>query len=438
MERLSDSSIEPTYTVFIRVPFPRGNFVDPPPVHWDTNKDDELWNILLSQKMTDIDWNDLYAIHSPPMHLARPVAPSLTQQFQHRASRFQVTVEFLAQQVKYLNERHNTRLKDILKGVPKGNSGTSSPVPGTEAGGEAMKRTASGGGGAPRVPSGLSIRRDSPLPKNEPVTSKPPSTTPSVAAGGGRPTISRNATLTTTTAVLAQQGGAASPRLKKATIHRNTSPRRRLSSLGTIVPSSTPGPADARPSSPTPSTPASNTSSPTSSSASSPAQSRIIRRPPRFKPSQPQQHDGTSSFADDDLDDGDESETPAFMPQQTGGNYGASSGRARTPGHDLGATLRGDPRRQTTVNSQTSDSSASSTAVVGRDGREVGNTGVSGAGPSRIPGPLSPRRAADLSGKGKGKGHHGYSSDGTPSMGSSFSDLDGEFVLAHHPSSRAQ
>jgi hypothetical protein len=47
------------------------------------------------------------------------------------------------------------------------------------------------------------------------------------------------------------------------------------------------------------------------------------------------------------------------------------------------------------------------------------------------PGPLSPRRAAELagrsaSGKGsKGKGYSREGSDGTPSMGSSFSDLDG-------------
>lgn len=53
-------------------------------------------------------------------------------------------------------------------------------------------------------------------------------------------------------------------------------------------------------------------------------------------------------------------------------------------------------------------------------------------GDKKPPGPLSPRRAAALAGRSpsgyKGKSREG--SDGTPSMGSSFSDLDGAcFVL---------
>lgn len=55
-------------------------------------------------------------------------------------------------------------------GQPKGaNSAAPSPVPGSTSesaavAGEAMKRTASGG---VRVPSSLSARRDSPIPKTE-------------------------------------------------------------------------------------------------------------------------------------------------------------------------------------------------------------------------------------------------------------------------------
>ncbi|KAI4173268.1 MAG: hypothetical protein LQ348_006609 [Seirophora lacunosa] len=37
---------EPHFTVFIRCPFPRGDFVDPPPVKWDSAKDQALWDIL--------------------------------------------------------------------------------------------------------------------------------------------------------------------------------------------------------------------------------------------------------------------------------------------------------------------------------------------------------------------------------------------------------
>jgi hypothetical protein len=64
------SSSEPSYTVFIRLPFPRGDFVDPPSVsaplylqtmltfqvEWDAAKDKALWKILSkASKNSDID-----------------------------------------------------------------------------------------------------------------------------------------------------------------------------------------------------------------------------------------------------------------------------------------------------------------------------------------------------------------------------------------------
>lgn len=42
----SSSDQEKHFTVFIRLPFPRGDFVDPPPVKWDAAKDQRLWDIL--------------------------------------------------------------------------------------------------------------------------------------------------------------------------------------------------------------------------------------------------------------------------------------------------------------------------------------------------------------------------------------------------------
>lgn len=65
---------EPTYTVFVRLPIPRGDFIDPPPVragsrrsaisllttpsaqvHWDATKDEALWKILSGATQNDID-----------------------------------------------------------------------------------------------------------------------------------------------------------------------------------------------------------------------------------------------------------------------------------------------------------------------------------------------------------------------------------------------
>ncbi|KAJ3556730.1 hypothetical protein NPX13_g10076 [Xylaria arbuscula] len=91
----------------------------------------------------------------------------------------------------------------------------------------------------------------------------------------------------------------------------------------------------------------------------------------------------------------------------------------------MGATLRGDFRdpgkrpvkgsgRDRIHHSQTSDSSASSVPV------------SRGAHEKRLNGPLSPRRTLELAGRSPGGKAKTYSrdSDGTPSMGSSFSDLD--------------
>jgi hypothetical protein len=91
-----------------------------------------------------------------------------------------------------------------------------------------------------------------------------------------------------------------------------------------------------------------------------------------------------------------------------------------------------------TSQSQTSDSSVGSAAVVSRRPATAGNgasAGAGGAGGGRTGGErrgpagplLSPRRTAELAARGiRGKGASREGSDGTPSMGSSFSDLDGE------------
>lgn len=122
-------------------------------------------------------------------------------------------------------------------------------------------------------------------------------------------------------------------------------------------------------------------------------------------------------YAEEDGDE--EDDEPAFMPYKPQAE-GSTGGQ-----HDLSATLRGNlprklPKQHGKIHlSQTSDSSAGSAAPYPR-----GHSGSKGA-PS---GPLSPRRTMELAGRspaGKGKGYS-RDSDGTPSMGSSFSDLDGE------------
>ncbi|KEZ39275.1 hypothetical protein SAPIO_CDS9949 [Scedosporium apiospermum] len=316
---------EPLYRVFVRVPIPRGDFVDPPPTGTEL------------------------------------------------AARFEVTVDFLIRQVAYLTEQHASQVRDELRKAAAAakSSAAPSPVPGSE---PFM--------GHQRTISALSLRRDSPFPRNE--TSGAPGTPVDTSY---RPNISRNPS--GNSPFQHNLGGGSTPRPgKDSTRGEGLVPRRRISSLPM---------ANANPPSPGPADTSSD-----DSDDSSPAQSRIIRRPPRF-----QSQDDQTSFGDDE----DDAE-PAFQAF----NQDAS---------DLASTLRGDQKRPFEKDrlhrSQTSDSSTGSAAIVPRMVK-AGNRASSG--------PLSPR-AAQLSGRsgsGAGKTASREGSEGTPSMGSSFSDLDDSSV----------
>ncbi|PNP58866.1 hypothetical protein THARTR1_01114 [Trichoderma harzianum] len=357
---------EPQYTVFIRVPVPRRGFVDPPAVSWDIAKDEALWKIL--SQHGEIDWNLV-------------------------ADRFEVPVEFLVQQVAYLNERHQSHtLAQVRKAAAaaKG-SAAQSPIPGADL----------AGAGHLRTPSALSIRRDVSMLRNESGTAGPAMNAPA------RPAMSRNASATTT---VMRDGGGASPRIGNRPNPRGAgqSGGIRLSSLPTPTPAPAPTPRSPklpgaeinRMDSPGPAETSSTTSS---DDESLPVQSRIIRRPPRL-----QQDSSLGYHADED----DESE-PAFQPR--------NAPSADASAHDLSSTLklrnqegRNPPRRtpkpfaKELHHSQTSDSSASSPAMVSRPGKSRERNSA---------GPSSPRRNTETRSSQE-------NSEGTPSISSSFSDLD--------------
>lgn len=228
----------------------------------------------------------------------------------------------------------------------------------------------------------------------------------SAGINGSAPPISRTSSANTT--ITSRNLPQTSPRPAPAKLHRRSHSPSSKSRPPSIIEAPTRSPRPEPLSSPE------SSSEESSSDSEAPAQSRLLRRP-RFHASKLGQSE------DGDEDDDDE---PAFMPFAAG----------EPSSHDPSATLRGDPqnigRRQTThkksmeaaQQSQTSDSSASSTAPVTRR-PEIPREGVQR---QRLTGPLSPRRTAELAGRSpgmKGKGREG--SDGTPSMGSSFSDLDG-------------
>lgn len=95
------------YTCLIRLPFARGDFVDPPIVDWDAAKDKALWKIISkTSNSKDLNWDEL-------------------------AVRFDVGLPFLLQQAAWLYERHFASMKEQLQKIGSSaiGSGMTSPVP---------------------------------------------------------------------------------------------------------------------------------------------------------------------------------------------------------------------------------------------------------------------------------------------------------------------
>lgn len=320
-------------------------------------------------------------------------------------------------------------------------SAAPSPVPGSESA-SAMARTSSGQGVStyPRAPSQLSIRKDTPVSR----TGESGSNTPTI--GSDSATRLQN-TRASTTAQSGAPGGAtgsfrvrtssklSSPRVQTARQWLPSMPRETPSTP--VAEASTPVPAE-DPASPGSDDSASEPSS--SDDSSGPAQSRIIRRP-RF---QQQPHSERDSNTPNFLSYLDEDEAePAFLPfrARSSGASHETSGKGSAQYTDPSATLKGDPRDftanaarrlQNVTNSDTNkakDKGKEKERALHQSGASDSSnssapfTSKPSPGDRRLPsGPLSPRRTVEL----KGRGYSREGSDGTPSMGSSFSDLDGK------------
>ncbi|KAM3530816.1 hypothetical protein MY4038_004752 [Beauveria bassiana] len=358
---------EPKYTIYVRVPIPRGDFVDPPQVDWDAEKDEALWRILSSAAQKEIDCQYMLTF----------------------AAKFDVTVDWLLKQVAYLTEKHASQVRAQVRKAAAAAKGSAapSPIPAAESSTTADRRSQ----------LGQPIGRDPLIPRNEPADT----IRPAISRGGSGNTVSRD--------IVNSSSRPESKQLPSRTTEE-TAGRRRLSSLPTTASGSRPAavqePSREEAVSPGP---AESSSGESSEDESSPAQSRIIRRPPRYQ-------ENDASYQVDD--DGDDESEPAFQPYKSSADQNSAS--------DLASTLRGDSRtstkrgnkhlaRERIHQSQRSDSSAGS--------------GAPGAESSKLRRPKShnsnqkpAQSAPSPSGKGKLSSQDG--SDGTPSMGSSFSDLD--------------
>lgn len=412
------------YTLIIRLPFPRGDFIDPPPVSWDATKDRKLWKVIskLSNNggasstsaseggaNSDVDWDA-------------------------KAAEFGVDTRFLLQQAAWLWERHREHVKKHFVRVRAGST-AGTPVPGQASilGKKPMPSS--------RAPSSLSVRsRDSPLPRID---------TTAASAVQARPsTLSRTPSGATVTQ---SRQLAVPPSPRSRTLKAPMAGKKSSTAL------KSPSHADTSPT-------ISNSSSEASSSSDDVQMSRshaAFRRPPRFGAKRKDELTKLGHDGDDEEDESnEEDEEPIFYSTtQLDGN----AARPEPSIRDLGDTLRepapptpNDPTRaraesikDAKASSRTTDaplkhmkttkltpapqqhiskatttprippteSSASSLSSVNAPNSAPRTNAPARQGTH----PLSPHRA-DLARVSSPR--RGELSDGTPSMGSSFSDLD--------------
>ncbi|KAL8785148.1 MAG: hypothetical protein Q9213_003566 [Squamulea squamosa] len=359
---------EPQFTVFIRLPFPRGDFVDPPPVKWDSSKDQTLWDILSrTSKGREIDW------HALSVNVLFAQSGRLAND-EIRASQFDVDLAFLLQQAAWLYERQLSQVKAQLRKVSKPSLTAQSPTPslGTGSGatgGHAMARTSSGGARMSRNSSTNTVHQ---IQKASPTLAQRPSTE------------------------------ALSPAIQSS---RAREASRRLSDLTQ---------KDRPPVSETPessSSKADNSSSSSSESEAAPlSRSRAYMRRPRHSNSKAP----LGPLSDADEDDAD---SPPFLP------FSDPKAINQPPPNDPGATLRTAPQflsNKLPTPAAPALTSSSSSAQSSQPSKKPPKP--SHRNPTSPPHHHSNEPASALSPRQRRVVKDG--SEGTPSMGSSFSDLD--------------
>ncbi|KAF2225296.1 hypothetical protein BDZ85DRAFT_280476 [Elsinoe ampelina] len=429
------TAARPQYTCLIRLPFPRGDFVDPPPVDWDTTKDAALWKLISkAANSKDLNWPEL-------------------------SNKFQVSLPFLLQQAAWLYERHFAQMRAQMKKL--GTSNSSSPVPAQDGIGSippGSSQQQRPGSRQSRAPSALSMHsRDSPQLPSGSITSSARANAPT--------TISRTPSTRTVT----------QSRLAMPTSPRDGQPARSFrSSFGSHRKPIVLENINAEDSSSPPIVSSSSTLSSSDEDAPihpSVAKSQVFRRPPDLR---------TISSDGDAEDDEDDDSSAGYLPFASRhdddvpviGHSNKDTGRPASRDTDPAATLRTGsgaktadhtPQLRQEVLSSTSSAEsaphvrrvplASSQSSANAPTYRTTKTFGPAAGPSRMsrtqstpgqsaakaampgnvgdkrsggqlqgPGALSPKHRAELgrlSGRTSKEG-----SEGTPSMGSSFSDLD--------------
>ncbi|CAG8898834.1 unnamed protein product [Penicillium egyptiacum] len=375
--------VDTNFTVFIRLPFPRGDFVDPPPVEWNASKDQALWDILSRPSKGDIDWKAL-------------------------AENFDVTLQFLLQQAAWLYDRQLSQVRAQMRKVGTTQSTSPSPALGSVSGsaalsGQPQRETPATGSRAPSRQ--VSQQKDIPLrgmdrdPTRRPPDNRRTSFTSTTATNPARG--SRDPTRTGTPTTDDKESRWDSFGRRPSTVRREQPP---------VAPLPRSPPLEEEP------------LSSSSSEESGSDDEDTTRRAPLFK------RFGKFSTQRSGLrdDEDDEEDTPAFLPLSREHEH---THRGH-PVQELSATLRLDAERAASQRRHPEQRGPRVPVPT-----ESSTSSISSGGRSSLPGAprrtsqgapiLSPQSAAERQNSRKSTASGREASDGTPSMGSSFSDLDG-------------
>ncbi|KAJ5632814.1 hypothetical protein N7490_009153 [Penicillium lividum] len=382
---------EANFTVFIRLPFPRGDFVDPPPAEWNAAKDQALWEILSRPaKGDDIDWKALYT------SLLTPKTIYTDADLLSRADNFNVTLQFLLQQAAWLYDRQLSQVRAQMRRFdPTAQSNPPSPVPGSVSGSAALAGTPMKD--VPIIGPRGPVRQ----------VSRQKETLQRANSGNGRRTSS-----TSITTINQIRGSRDPSRTDTPTAEGN---EQRWDSYGR------------RPSANRRETQV------TSFLRSPPLEEEDLSSSPQESDSEDESNLPTQRFRRfgqysmhqaslrDDDDDDDEDDTPAFLPIHRESEQGPRD----RPSQELSATLRLDAERAAIARRRIANRSGARMPVASESSASSMSSGapvvVQGQAPT-----LGPQRAGEPSRLSPRKSHTSgrETSDGTPSMGSSFSDLD--------------
>ncbi|KAK0510186.1 hypothetical protein JMJ35_007580 [Cladonia borealis] len=362
------------YTVLVRLPFPRGDFVDPPPVNWNSTKERDLWSVISSSPFGQE--LDLQAI----------------------ADRFDVSLPFLSQQCAWLFERHRSQLRAQVRKFKRPLSVGTSPTPdsASDSGTTGLMRGASGGS---RVPSSLSHR------SKERTTSH----------GDGSKEVPRAPmSRTTSTNTITQAQNASLSGSPRSPVERHSVFAHRTRSREPPHLPVEPFPRHTQRSRERPASPsavASDSSASSSSDSEAPHpinRSRVFARRPRYS---------TTKAPLNPLSDADEEDedSPPFLPFSD-----ARKPTTPPPPTSPSATLKISPKRTPSHRQPPNPNTKLKSPKLPQTAHSSSSSAQSQPQSQNRPPQQSP--LSTLSPRQRRLAKEG--SDGTPSMGSSFSDLD--------------